>query len=679
MPDESDPPKKGRPTFPEWLKSWTAALGTLLAITVVVVVGSVAVWRDQRNHSIAVEVTEKTDATLQRSGVDLDLKQALIDAVNQEVRAVKRSSVLTGKPQEAAPPPTGSVSFEPFGLKMTTLDVTSLVRFVTGGAPPPAVRMELVCAADDCRSGGTWLTVDRSGAGSSHRAQYPLQLGSAGLRRSLDQAIRKTADQLLEDSEPLIASIADLDMGSHAIFADERERDYDRAAALASALDGRDADAKCFGDLVPGLILIFRNQALDGAKQLTHGAKGGDNACKMRIGSTSLFLLALFAECRPAQDERQLDLKAADGLVEKLATIKIDEMPALANRVQGSRMMLELAHAVQDEDDETRLAACLRSGRPEAGTRHRLASQVTAIAGHLQATLPPNFSPVYEHSVLAQLLALEEYGVPRMDVLDRYTIIRAMLPVVAAYAHQEQHPRSLFMLLGRLNMDTIAAAHDAMAFSAQEKTALLVALGANEEPARTNPDGILQSAIQISAAGARAAFGSAAAADTVSQLEEPSPDIEPLTSLGDALYALGDVPGAADAYARAVEAFIGEDEPVDETVLLAAAASHWASLRGWSCKAGPDALWDSTWAKLGGGGCGAASVLGVVRPLLDAAAGCAPAQTVDEATMAERRVAAVECLRRSGAGDAQAVRSFVTSTTADMVNRRYQEALANVH
>ena len=112
-------------------------------------------------------------------------------------------------------------------------------------------------------------------------------------------------------------------------------------------------------------------------------------------------------------------------------------------------------------------------------------------------------------------------------------------------------------------MDTIAAAHDAMAFSAQEKTALLVALGANEEPARTNPDGILQSAIQISAAGARAAFGSAAAADTVSQLEEPSPDIEPLTSLGDALYALGDVPGAADAYARAVEAFIGEDEPVE--------------------------------------------------------------------------------------------------------------------
>ncbi len=81
----------------EQVKAWGDAVTALLkafllmlAIVVVGIVAGTAVWRDQHSRGVAVEVDPQSEKTLRARGSDFDLRQALVDALNERVRGVQQ-------------------------------------------------------------------------------------------------------------------------------------------------------------------------------------------------------------------------------------------------------------------------------------------------------------------------------------------------------------------------------------------------------------------------------------------------------------------------------------------------------------------------------------------------------------------------------------------------------------
>ena len=199
---------------------------------------------------------------------------------------------------------------------------------------------------------------------------------------------------------------------------------------------------------------------------------------------------------------------------------------------------------------------------------------------------------------------------------------------------------------------------------------------------------------------ARVAFENASVTDTPGPLIEPSSDIEPLTLLGDALFALGDIFGAQDAYARAVDVFIKDDEPLDQIILLARAATHWASLRdasgGCQPNAVPDAAWEKRWGQLGAGAhdvcvldqpereADRASMFGIIRPLVaDATKRCAQPKPAPERggpkdwrPQMKESIAMLDCLRGSGQDDQSVLSHFRNDQTGAAVEAEIENALS---
>ncbi len=282
---------------------------------------------------------------------------------------------------------------------------------------------------------------------------------------------------------------------------------------------------------------------------------------------------------------------------------------------------------------------------------------------------------------------------PREDVLGRYLTARAMIQAIEAYMPTDRHPRQLFLLEGRLAMDMVWAAHDALVLPTAERRRVLEAAGVAPTTAQANPDAALWNLISYDLSAARVAFQNAVAADTVAPLIEPISDIEPLILLGDALFAAGDISGARDAYARAVDAFIDDDEPEDQIIGLSRAVARWASLRivGGACRpdAAQDRAWEDRWSRLGTGShevCAFGqseaitdqpSLLAVIRPLVaDAIESCAPAPRASPWVPAlDERVAMIDCQRRSGPDDLEVVRHFVRNQSGEAVNAQIGHAL----
>jgi len=241
----------------------------------------------------------------------------------------------------------------------------------------------------------------------------------------------------------------------------------------------------------------------------------------------------------------------------------------------------------------------------------------------MKCEIKPGPSVAYHHLVISLLRQTLEGGVPPDDLSDRISTARKIIRAIDDYLPYDPNPRWLFLNQGELSMDLAWAAHDALALPSEKKFSALCDFNINfddkkpctfhdlefdSETANKDQDSALNAKLQTEIAhdlrSARVGFENALHTKTPAPLVEPSSDIDPLTRLGDALLAVGDVSGAQDAYARAVDVFSNDYEPLNDLVLLARATAHWATSRAANhgCDHNmteDDGTWEKHWGRLG--------------------------------------------------------------------------------
>ncbi len=694
VPDPVPPAEADRrPGYLASLGAWFGRLPTIakaavaaFPFSVMILLGGTAVWRDQTRRQVSVEVSSEADRTLLAAGLDLDLRQALIDTLNERLQGVEAVAATRGLVQAMDTDPEDAVSFKAFGSALSTDQVTAIVRYILGSPRPTQVRFDLLCGGRECGDGhgltdAMRLVVFVQTRSGVQRTSYPLAPGG-GLGHGVRAAVNRTADTLLEQTEPLLAGIYDINAASSALFDDEVQRDIGTAGKVAAALRGGKPGEACVAEVVTAGALMMRGQLEDGIGALLSAGRTHDAACRLRIASQAAVLLAFAAGCAPDPTAREAAFGQLSVLVGRMPAIAKGAPGFLADRVPGSRMFLASAGLLRDVDDGTRGAICSRTANSASGRSAGLARGMTSLLAQMRRELPPDTSPMYERQVIDMLKLVSDDGVHGEDLASRYEITHGLLGLARDYAVSASQPRHFLMLQGELAMDGVRLARDALALPQAQKEQALVGIGI-DATAAADADGILLGSVRANLGVARSAFAAAASARNASRLEEPSPDIEPLVLLGDALAAGGDTAGARRAYAEGIDAFIADGEPIDQLGQLAQAASHWAVLRvaDGGCRAGarPDDQWEARWSKLGAGGRDACSLLqaeppsgrsllDVVRPLAaDVVVNCrldAHAQSEDPLVSWTARMVLADCERAHGVGDKQLLRAFARQDSA---------------
>ena len=100
-PPVSAPPETANPRLAGRIKAGADAAsgvmaavlkGVVAALSIVVVIGACTmVWRDVTNRTVVVEVGPETEKTIQAIGSDIDLAQALVDAMNERIKIGRAS------------------------------------------------------------------------------------------------------------------------------------------------------------------------------------------------------------------------------------------------------------------------------------------------------------------------------------------------------------------------------------------------------------------------------------------------------------------------------------------------------------------------------------------------------------------------------------------------------------
>jgi len=646
-----------------------------------VLLGGTAIWRDQTQRQVSIQISPEADRALLAAGLDMDVRQALIDALNERVRGVEAVAAIHGLVQQMDTDPQPAISFKAFGSALSTDQVTAMVRFLRGSPRPMTIDFDLLCGGRTCAdtqglTEDARLVARMDTPAGVVRTSYPVAPGR-GLVHLVRAAIDHTADSLLEHSEPLLAGIYDINAVPSALFADEIQHDIDSAGEAAVKSRGGTPEQACVAHIVTAGTLLMRGQLIDEVGALKQAVPGASHSCRLRIASQIVILLARGSGCDADPAVRDAAFGQLSTLVAKMPAIAEGAPPSLADRVPGSRMFLAAARLMRDTDGGTRMSICTRMDNSRDGRSFGLAQGVTTLLAAMRRELPPNTSPQYEHLVLDFIKLVADHGVHRDDVVSRYVILHGMLGLVRDYAVAARQPRHLLILQGRLAMDTVWLARDALALPQAEKEQALRAIGLSTEAA-ANADDVLLRSVEDNLGTARAAFEAAAGAHAATRLEEPSPTIEPLVLLGDTLAVAGDDAGAPRAYANGLNSFIAEGEPVDQLGQVSEAASHWAVLlvAAGGCAPGAplDEQWEARWSKLGAGQHGAcsllttgagsgSSLLDIVRPLAaDVVMHCSlggDAAFQDRQAGWNARTALAECERNHGIGDPKLRLAFV--------------------
>ena len=308
-----------RPPRAALIKAWAdaatavlKALILLLAILAVGLVAGTAVWRGQHSRAVTIMVDPESEKTLQALGSDLDLRESLIDALNERLRGVQQIIAFQGAAGLLDATQRDTVSFNPFGLDPPAGDIAHWIRDMLGTPPPEAVRVELMCAPLPCTASGATqgtLLVTLSGPGGSHRVSYPIPLANPGLRRALHQAMQQSATLLLEKAEPIIASIYDVNAQTQAVFPDEKRQDLERAEGEALNARGTGKDI-CATDVMIGLSLVWRGLLQEGIAAEMRAADSADFTCQVHAKTNIVFMLSSFALCDPSPKTSQRNLRA---------------------------------------------------------------------------------------------------------------------------------------------------------------------------------------------------------------------------------------------------------------------------------------------------------------------------------------------------------------------------------
>ena len=699
-----------RPPRAALIKAWAdaatavlKALILLLAILAVGLVAGTAVWRGQHSRAVTIMVDPESEKTLQALGSDLDLRESLIDALNERLRGVQQIIAFQGAAGLLDATQRDAVSFNPFGLDPPAGDIAHWIRDMLGTPPPEAgASSKLMCAPLPCTASGATqgtLLVTLSGPGGSHRVSYPIPLANPGLRRALHQAMQQSATLLLEKAEPIIASIYDVNAQTQAVFPDEKRQDLERAEGEALNARGTGKDI-CATDVMIGLSLVWRGLLQEGIAAEMRAADSADFTCQVHAKTNIVFMLSSFALCDPSPKTRKETYALARQVQDRLSKLDRSQVDDLVYyRIPTGALDLDIVKAITElSDEKVRTAFCNGARIAPPGAHGDLDEHIRVILDKMLKLLPPSQSPYFVLGVLVPLRQALEVGVPREDVIGRWITAHKMINAIDTYTLTDKHPRRLFLEQGELAMDAALAAHAALALPSAEKLSTLKATGVDLATTDATPDALLQTEISQDLSTARVAFENAIVTDTTTPFEQSS-DIETLTLLGDALFAIGDIPGAQDAYARAVDAFIKDDEPLDQIILLARAAAHWASLRvasgGCRPNAAPDATWETRWGQLGAGTHDVCALdqpkgeaerpalFGIIRPLVaDAIKRCAQSALAPAARAPkdwsldqDEQFAMLECLRSSGPDDLSLRSHFINDQTGATVEAKIENAL----
>jgi hypothetical protein len=289
-----------------------------MAIVLVAAVSGVVIWRDLHSRVLVVDVSPDAEKALKALGADIDLRFTLRDALNERVAGVQQIVAVQGLSFAGA-----GISFEPFGLKLSTDDVTRVVDLVFDRPARPTVRLELLCApaCTDPPARQATLVMNLSGPSGSRTASYRLMLGDRGLGRSLHQSVQRIADLVLEQSEPLIASVLFEDRSMVQAGFSDQDR-FDLIRAEGAAVVGRTLDnGGCLGDLVIGGSLVWRGELAAGVAADRRFAKATNVTCKVWADTNIVFLLSTPALCIQSESERRYaDEQVAEALG-RLATL----------------------------------------------------------------------------------------------------------------------------------------------------------------------------------------------------------------------------------------------------------------------------------------------------------------------------------------------------------------------
>jgi len=609
------PEKAGKPDRAAAVKAWGDAVTALLkALILVLAIGvaatiiAVFIWRDQHSRVVAVNVSPEVDKLLASLGVDIDPRQALVEVLNERLRGVQQIVALQGFSFTGDQAQTDAVSFKPFGLELSVGDVTRLVRLVFDRPPQPSVRLEILCPPPGCTGamggGQATLVVHMFGREGPREASFPIALGHAGVHRALLQAIKQIADLVLEENEPVIASVLFLNRAvSTDTLSDQFRTDVIRAEGAAIA--GREAgDGGCLSDIMTGLSMWWRGQFADFIAAERRAAQARNLTCKIHSDTNIAYLLPLTALCNESPAERQV---AHDQVLEA-----IDRLPGertagyydlLWYRVPIARLEARTMQVLEKAGNTPGTPACLYAIRaPPSGQKGLIAGRLDEVLQDALRAIPSEASAP-SHQVLMMLWQAATVGVPQDDLSGRMSIARALINAVRLYLTSDQHPRVLFWLQGKLAMEVARVIGDALEGQPENRTAMALALGAAPAEARVSPDLMLKRIRLLNFNAAVVAFENAVATPPLAPLVEPVTDVGVLGLLGDARYVMNQPMQADQAYARALDRFVDDGEPIEQVPTVASILTRWAGSRigEGACQkdALPDPAWDARWATLG--------------------------------------------------------------------------------
>jgi hypothetical protein len=676
------------------IKAWSDAAyalmksGLLLIVGAVLIVASVsAIWRDLHQRLINVDLDPQAEQLLLDHGIYFDLRSMLVDEVNQRtygVNEIVRSSAFENVLPTQNPE---SVSFKPFGLDISTSEITGMVRNVLGSGPEFVVQIGMMCSPSPCEKADAassaaqklTLLVKLQSPARNETLNFQLPGGSLGLRRGLRNAIEKTSEKVLELADPLRASVLYLNEPNSLVFRDQKLRYWEKAAGTTFAPGARAAAGRCLADVVFGCSAIERGDCESGVKTLNQlsAEPGVSPTCRI-AAQTDIAIFETENLCPPP------DFGAAFAALDGLDNIA---RPAMSHdehsRIVTVRLQTEILQSVMNLWQTDLRSRQSGQSRRAAGPppKSNLYASLIPTFDQLPARVPSDRDNASLHAVVSLLSGLQTLIAPRLDPPTRQALSNAILNLIDRNLHGDSHPRQLFMAQGLARMDTALAA-------LEDQTSQH---GSDFHQSQ-------QSTISLNLNAAIIAFQNAAATSSISPLTEPFSDLEPIVMQGDASYLNQDDAGAKAAYAATVRRFTEEDEPLDiELISLAKAAAHWAVilLDAGHCGYAPvkDPQWDAAWMPLGAASDNDLCVLtrpvppssaeldkfGMLRvlyPLLaESARHCAENDAPEGESRQAHQLRLMACLKQSGPDAWQNVTKDLAALRSDAVDQEVAESL----
>jgi hypothetical protein len=447
-------------------------------------------------------------------------------------------------------------------------------------------------------------------------------LGNRGLTRSVHQSVDQIADLVLEQSDPLTASVLFLNRANWAIFADQYRPDLIRAEGAAVAGRGI-GNAGCIADLVIGGSLINRGEFAEGVTAEQRAATASDMVCKIQAESNIVFMLTRFALCDRYGPEHQyadLQVTQARQRVELLGKRRdaIDDLTYY--RIPAAGLIADIVGVLDKAGPSQQPVICIGDFAPESLPDSTTAKQLkTLLEGAQPLVLPLNKKhTLLLHQALGILWNAMRSGVPRSDLAGRLSLSRALMGAIRSAEVNDPHPRALFVLEGKLAMEIAHASFEAIdrkPNDTAQQAEWARELESDEVYAQSKPGMILAAAIDRNFITSAVAFENALGTTATAPLVEPISDVEVLRLLGDTWYAAGQAGSARTAYGQSVDKFIEANEPVVGVMEVTETLSRWAAvlIETGACgkDASPDPTWVEKWSRLG---VAAPDVCGLIKP-----------------------------------------------------------------